>query len=164
MDQKVSRTSPWVYVGLDYHKRVVVLNKHTSSNADMHKILECCASVFEVDVEDMISPSRKQQFAMARHAFCKIVRERTSETYGSIGKFLSGRDHATIVNSRKKAGDLIDTYPWFKDKYNLCMQLLSKVQTEKQEMILADMSKRVQFVKTITLDEHGDKKRNEQVI
>ena len=160
-EEKEGLTSPWVYAGLEYHKRVLVLNKHTSTNADMHKILQCCAMVFEIDVEDMVSPCRKQQFALARHAFCKIARDRTSETYESIGRFLSGRDHATVVNSRRRAGDLVETYPWFRDKYNLCVSLLSKAQTEKEEMTLADMSKRVQFVKTITLDDNGDRRTDE---
>ena len=152
-EQKVTRTSPWVYAGLDYPKRVLILNKQNSCIADLEKILQCCALVFDTSPEDIIGTCRKQQYTMPRHAFCKLTRERTSETFSSIGQFLSGRDHATVVNSSKKARDLIETYPWFRDKYKLCEKLLTKAQNEREERVLSKLSKRVQFVRTIELDQ-----------
>lgn len=158
-EEKEPLTSPWIYAGLDYPKRVLVLSKHTKDNSTLHGMLKCCAQVFEVSIEGMLSPCRKQEFALARHAFNKIARERTSQSFVDIGKFLGGRDHATIVNSSKRAADLIDSWPWFRDKYNLCETLLSGRKLEQEEGMLEGISKRIQFVKPITLDD-ADKSDN----
>ena len=158
-EEKEPLTSPWIYAGLEYPKRVLVLSKHTKDNSTLHGILKCCAEIFEVSIEDMTSPCRKQEFALARHAFNKIARERTSQSFVEIGKFLGGRDHATIVNSAKRASDLIESWSWFRDKYKLCETLLSGKKLEWEEEILEGISKRIQFVKPITLDD-ADKSKN----
>jgi hypothetical protein len=165
--EKEPLTSPWIYAGLDYSKRVLVLSKHTKDNSTLHGMIKCCAQVFEVSIEDMMGPCRKQEFSLARHAFNKIARERSSQSFVEIGKFLGGRDHATIVHSSNKARDLIESWSWFKDKYNLCETLLSGKKLAQEEEMLESISKRIQFVKPITLDanEHnGTPETDESVI
>lgn len=152
MEKEQKLTSPWIYAGLDYPKRIAILNRQKSNHSDLKKILEACSEVFDVDISDMTGPCRKQKFAMARHAFCKIARDRTSETYASIGRFLGGRDHATVVNSKRKATDLVDTFPWFRDRYEMCERLISTIKDKQDEELLVKASKRLKFI-TITPQE-----------
>lgn len=147
MEKEKQLTSPWVYAGLEYRNKVLILNKHNNNEATLRNILDCCAMVFEVEISDIVGPSRKQRFTMPRHAFVLLARNRTAEPYTSIAKSLGGRDHATIVNSRKTAANLLQTYPAFRDKYRMCESLLKKIDSEKEEKILMETCKKLEFVK-----------------
>jgi hypothetical protein len=62
-----------------------------------------------------------REIAMARHLFCYMARLHTNASLLAIGEFLSGRDHATVMNSVKVSNDMIDTdYGVFVEMVNEC--------------------------------------------
>jgi len=124
--------NPVIYAGLDYRYRLLALNKFTSSRADLTGILDCCCIVFEVDKDDIISRSRKHEYSIARHAFAKLSRDRTEEPLRIIGQHMGGRDHSTALNSYNQAENLIKTYPAFKERYQMCKELLDTADIVKK--------------------------------
>lgn len=161
-EQKVSRTSPWVYAGLKHPFKLMVLNQHTSARADLNGILECCSLVFNVTRDDILGSCRKQEYAMARHAFVKLARERTQESFTSIADFLGKRNHATAVNSLRRAEDLIETYKRFRDQHAMCESLLNKAETIKEMYKMQQLSERLDLVREFKINENGNERKNNE--
>jgi hypothetical protein len=56
-----------------------------------------------------------------------MARLHTNASLLAIGEFLSGRDHATVMNSVKVSNDMIDTdYGVFVDMVNECSNHITK--------------------------------------
>ena len=75
----------------------------------LSNVLESVVEVSGVPSYQVIGKSRMKEIAMARHLFCYMARMHTNASLLAIGEFLSGRDHATVMNSVKVANDMIDT-------------------------------------------------------
>ena len=75
----------------------------------LSNVLESVVEVSGVPAYQVIGKSRMKEIAMARHLFCYMARMHTNASLLAIGEFLSGRDHATVMNSVKVANDMIDT-------------------------------------------------------
>ena len=78
-------TTPWLYAGLKYRERLLILNKHTSSTANLNGILECCSVVFGVSRDDITGSCRKQEFAIDKNEIKidenePIIRDKRSKT------------------------------------------------------------------------------------
>lgn len=161
-EEKVNRTSHWVYAGLKHPMKLMVLNKHTSARADLNGILDCCSMVFDVTRDDILGQCRKQEYALARHAFVKLARDKTSESFTSIADFLGKRNHATAVNGMRRAEALIETYKLFRDQYNMCESLLKKAETIKEVYVMLELSERLKLVREFKLlDDGNERKENE---
>ncbi len=161
-EQKVNRTSHWVYAGLKHPMKLMVLNKHTSASADLNGILECCSMVFNVTRDDILGQCRRQEYALARHAFVKLARDRTQESYTSIADFLGKRNHATAVNSLNRAEALIETYKLFRDQYNMCDSLLTKAETIKDVYVMQELSERLKLVREFKVHENGNERKDNE--
>ena len=75
----------------------------------LSNVMESVVEVTGVPPYQVIGKSRMKEIAMARHLFCYMARLHTNASLLAIGEFLSGRDHATVMNSVKVSNDLIDT-------------------------------------------------------
>ena len=165
MENKENVTSPWVYAGLKQRSRLFLINRHTSSHADLNGILECCTIVFSASRDDILGSCRKHEFALARHAFVKLARDRTHESYAVISEYLGKRNHATAVNSFKQANVLIETYPMFRDKYEMTARLLKKAETIKEAHNLEKLSERLELIRKFKIDDNViEYKNNEEDI
>ena len=88
---------------------------------NLSNVLESVVEVSGVPPYQVIGKSRMKEIAMARHLFCYMARLHTNASLLAIGEFLSGRDHATVMNSVKVANDMIDTdYGVFVEMVNEC--------------------------------------------
>ena len=58
--------------------------------------------VFDLTEADLISHSREQKYAHARHIFVGLARDMTDCRLTEIGAALGGRDHTTILNSQRR--------------------------------------------------------------
>ena len=161
-EQKVNRTSPWVYAGLKHPMKLMVLNRHTSASADLNGILECCSIVFNVTRDDILGQCRKQEYALARHAFVKLARERTQESFTSIADFLGKRNHATAVNGKRRAEALIETYKLFRDQYEMCESLLNKAETVKETYKMQQLAERLRLVREFKVYENGNERKDNE--
>lgn len=69
------------------------------------------AQVFEIDVGDMIGPSRRQRFGIPRMVAMAVTRHRLITrrigTFYAIGRAY-GRDHSTVVHAFQKYRPVID--------------------------------------------------------
>lgn len=165
MEKEESLTSPWVYAGLKHRSRLYVLNAQTSSTADLNGVLEVCTIVFSVSRDDILGSCRKQEFAMGRHAFVKLARDRTNESYTMIADYLGKRNHATALNSYRRASDLIDTYPLFRDRHEMCVRLLQKADTIREAYQLEKLANRINLVRKFKVDDNDiEYKNNEKSI
>jgi chromosomal replication initiation ATPase DnaA len=88
---------------------------------NLSNVLESVVEVSGVPDYQVIGKSRMREIAMARHLFCYMARLHTNASLLAIGEFLSGRDHATVMNSVKVSNDMIDTdYGVFVEMVNEC--------------------------------------------
>lgn len=69
------------------------------TDALVEKIIATTAKYYGVIPEDIVSKKKTENIANARHIAVYIIRKLTDLPYASIGKFLGGRDHATIMSS-----------------------------------------------------------------
>lgn len=122
----------WVYPGLEYREKILALNASKSSQVNLNGVLDCCSFVFDASPEELKSPSRLQHLALARHAFVKIVRDRTGMSYESIAEYLGKRNHATAVNSYRQAEALIETDKYFRQNYRKILALMVKVKNVRE--------------------------------
>jgi chromosomal replication initiation ATPase DnaA len=93
----------------------------------LSNVLESVVEVSGVPPYQVIGKSRMKDIAMARHLFCYMARLHTNASLLAIGEFLSGRDHATVMNSVKVSNDMIDTdYGVFVEMVNECSNHITK--------------------------------------
>jgi hypothetical protein len=89
--------------------------------------MEAVVEVTGVPSYQVIGKSRMKEIAMARHLFCYMARLHTNASLLAIGEFLSGRDHATVMNSVRVSNDMIDTdYGVFVEMVNECSNYITK--------------------------------------
>ena len=94
---------------------------------NLSNVMEAVVEVTGVPSYQVIGKSRMKEIAMARHLFCYMSRMHTNASLLAIGEFLSGRDHATVMNSVKVANDMIDTdYGVFVEMVNECSNYITK--------------------------------------
>lgn len=136
--------------------KLMVLNRHTSAHADLNGILECCSIVFNVTRDDILGQCRKQEYALARHAFVKLARDRTQESFTSIADFLGKRNHATAVNGMRRAAALHETYKLFRDQYDLCVSLLDKAETVQQTYKMQQLAERLRLIREFNVKINDD--------
>jgi chromosomal replication initiation ATPase DnaA len=83
------------------------LRLKTRLNAE--DIIDHVCKSFEITTDEIISPSRIRQIALARQMAMYLIRERIHNySLNSIGKHFN-RDHATVMHSLKAINNQIDT-------------------------------------------------------
>jgi hypothetical protein len=97
---------------------------------ELSRILSAVSTSFGVKAEDVVSSSRKREHSLARHAVCRIAREQTSFTLAEVGKFLGGRDHATMLTSYRKSNVMDED---FNELLERAKEILA------QEMLVRDL-------------------------
>jgi len=66
----------------------------------MKHILDSVSELYDVDVSDLKSASRKLKFAIPRQIFCYVAVDKGHTTM-QVGRFLD-RDHSTVVHAVRK--------------------------------------------------------------
>jgi hypothetical protein len=93
---------------------------HNPKPVDIELLKDTCCKVFEVNIDDLLSSSRKRHIMDARRAFFYILR--TEYGYSELGiSRVTGnsRDHSTIIHSNVTTADLLDADYIFAAKYKL---------------------------------------------
>ena len=85
---------------------------------------EVCKS-FKIHIDDIKSAARHTQFVLPRAFFSALCRDLTLESYNSIGNYLGGRDHATIIHSVNNLPRYFKKYAALKPIYETMKQSLN---------------------------------------
>lgn len=101
------------------------VNHINSLPNNVRSIMDMVASVFGITPYMLVSPRKKNEIIMARHAMNYIMAQVYSPKYSlkSIAGItkLDSKDHTTIIHSVKTAKNLMDTDPHFKMKMVSCI-------------------------------------------
>jgi len=73
------------------------------------KILEEIAEIFEINIVEIKSKSRKTEYVILRQIFCYVCKKTTKLTWLEIAGKLGGRDHSTAIHSVESVRDHIKT-------------------------------------------------------
>lgn len=124
--------NPWIYVGLKSTDKFLAVCKYRRVDEKSTRLaLEAVATVFEVDVEDIIGKKRLQHIAEARHAYCYILHNTTRLSLRGISDPIN-RHHATAINSVKMASRLIEIDPGYRDKVRKSLMLFKTSQNKNE--------------------------------
>ena len=91
-----------VYVALSGILPNTVNMPIVNKTKDIDKIKEVVCSYFRVSIEDIVSPSRKNQIVYARNIAIYIIRKKYNTPLKKIGEYFGKRDHATIAHAYDK--------------------------------------------------------------
>ena len=80
-----------------------------SGPVTMNTILKCVADYFHLDQKDLIGKKKTKNIVEARQIAIYLISDLISVPLVSIGDFMGGRDHSTIIHARDKISDLITT-------------------------------------------------------
>jgi len=72
------------------------------------KIQNVVSNFFNVDIKDIHSQSRKQEFVKARHIAMFLCKKHTKYSYAHIGSIIGKRDHASVLHACRVIQDCID--------------------------------------------------------
>jgi chromosomal replication initiator protein len=75
-------------------KRVTERDEYLAS-----QIIDLCARYFEINVEDMLSRSRKREYVAPRQLAAYFIKQHTDMSFSTIGKELGGLDHTSVISS-----------------------------------------------------------------
>jgi chromosomal replication initiation ATPase DnaA len=89
---------------------------HTPTGMADISLLKRCAEAFNTTAEEIISKSREQNVSLARHLYCYIRHTQYGVAPEHVGEEL-GRHRTTMLNSIKKAIDLLEVDRNFRKKY-----------------------------------------------
>lgn len=73
------------------------------TNITMFSLATVVSKHYGITVDELKSHSRKQKHYKPRAVFCALARTHTKQTYPNIARYLSGRDHTSVIHSAKRA-------------------------------------------------------------
>lgn len=113
-----------MYVGLHQSKRQKVKNRADKQKSIPKIAMKSVCLAFGVTEDQLISRDRHQNIALARHAYCSMVRKFTRLTLKEIGEGLGNRDHATILHGVNVAESMLSYDEQFQQVYDEALGLL----------------------------------------
>lgn len=89
------------------------------------KIIQIVSQVTGVESEILIGKGRKPNMVEARDIAILLFYKRTNLTLLQIGKHFNNRHHTTIMESRNRCWEVIDTNNKIAEKFKKCECLLN---------------------------------------
>lgn len=88
--------------------------------------LRTICTAYEITPELLRGRSRDRRLVEARCWYCLLTEDRPS---GKVGRYV-GRDHATVVHSRRTMKDLINTYSPYRERWRILRVMFEKYLVE----------------------------------
>lgn len=121
------RISPYVFPGIKKENLPDTSNKFRRNKITPTEVLQIVGEHHSISVEDIIRKYNKREVSDARHMFCKLMRSEFKYSLESIGGFLNGRDHTTIIHSINTFDDRSKFEEGYMDDYE---KILEKVNSK----------------------------------
>ena len=112
-------------------KRVTERDEYLAS-----QIIDLCARHFQVNVEDMLSRSRKREYAAPRQIAAYFIKKYTELSLTTIGKSLGGLDHSSVISSIRVINGLNDVDKKTKDDLLAIADMIMKLDFIAEEELL----------------------------
>lgn len=82
---------------------VIASSPETSDGApSLQTLLLATSIVYRIPVRDLKSARRKKEVVRARQAYFWLARTLTAASLPTIGKFVAGKDHSTVLHAIRK--------------------------------------------------------------
>ena len=88
-----------------------LIKNKTPQNNTYENCLSVIASMYSIQVVDILGSSRSAKVVLPRHIAMYILKKKYDLTYAKIGSLLNGRDHSTVMNGCTKIENDIQINP-----------------------------------------------------
>jgi len=97
-------------ISIDMCKNVLedVLGEKKTS-ISIEEVIKAVCRYYSIRVQDLKSPKRSKQIALARQVAMYLCRGLTADSFPEIGSRFGGKDHSTVIHSVNKIEGLINT-------------------------------------------------------
>lgn len=132
----MTKISPYVFPGLA---------ENTMQTLTPDALLNRACIAYKTTPEKVLSTLRKAEVALCRHVVAFTMNALLNYEFRKTGLFLGGRDHSTIINSKKKFLNLLETDEKAREKYrqflmsvnsDLLMSFDRQYTFEKRQMVV----------------------------
>lgn len=130
MQNKQVLISPYVFPGLKLNglsKKQFAFLKKAVVTITREEIVDIVLKGCEVTLEQLVSRCRERDIVDARKITCKVLKTKFNYSLKSIGDFIGGRDHTTVIHSITEFDSLYGNNEAFKAKAD---SILDKVGIE----------------------------------
>jgi chromosomal replication initiator protein len=130
MQNKQVLISPYVFPGLKLNglsKKKYPFLKKAVVTITREEIVDIVLKGCEVTLEQLVSRCRERDIVDARKITCKVLKTKFNYSLKSIGDFIGGRDHTTVIHSITEFDSLYGNNEAFKAKAD---SILDKVGIE----------------------------------
>lgn len=93
-----------------------------SSSLNPKKIVELICNFYELELEEMLGPSREKRLSYPRQIIMYILREELAASYPTIGQELGNRDHTTAMHAFNKISKEMDMNEKLRQEVNMIKQ------------------------------------------
>jgi chromosomal replication initiation ATPase DnaA len=97
----------------------------------MDEVLEAVSKAWDVSAVKLAEKCKKQKYVLPRHA-CYFLMSKNGYGSVTIGRYLGGRDHSTVIHGRQTAQDLADTDKDFSAKLMTACGILTDFRNKAQ--------------------------------
>jgi chromosomal replication initiator protein len=87
---------------------------------------------------------RIREITELRSIFCFLARN-MSYSLKTIGEYLNGRDHTTVIHSVNTFKDLIETCPVFREKYHRVLDNIKQINNITDESPIMECLQKIQY-------------------
>jgi chromosomal replication initiator protein len=102
--------------------KTIIANPQKRTN--YKKIAEIVADFYDININDLITRSRKREVVKPRQITMYLMREELKSSYPFIGLKLGGRDHTTAIYACEKIGKEIENNTELEQELNLIKERL----------------------------------------
>ncbi len=115
-------------ISLDMAKRVLLnLNEKRKDSVQLENVLKAVSKHYEVSIHEIKSKKRQKDITFVRQVTLYLMKKLTISSLQTIGSFIGGRDHSTVIHAITKVESMI------KDE----KELAQKLRMIEQEILMS---------------------------
>jgi len=104
------------------------IDTDTGPSVRIETIQQAVSEKYSLEIKDLKSKSRMSEIVLPRQLAMYLACTLTDMSTPEIGKAFGGRDHATVIHSRNKIKQMIETNPFFLELVNRLIEQINSVE------------------------------------